>query len=263
MTLHGYVIPLCTKIVWKPNIVSVILCVSNPFSSIFMNLIDLRGMRILMFEITQKRVDALHQSQVNAYREAATKAIKEWAMAFPLEPMEDRDSEQTFVERCVSALVFVPSSTGAASHIWPNWKLENAKELASNEVRKRARAIFEKYQAAQDDHDEKEGADENTGTEHPIDAETGDEVEGDGDEEVEEGEEEDHEVGGTNNTTSDAQAKQQQSKRNQGKRQGDNGKTTVARKKGTPVKGYRNKGQSTRGGRRGGRGGAYPKKFNG
>jgi hypothetical protein len=226
-----------------------------------MNLIDLHGMSILMFQPTQKRVDALHQSQVNAYREAATKGIKEWAMAFPLEPMEDGDSEQTFVDRCVSVLVFVPSSTGAGSHLWPNWKLENGKELASNEVRKRARSIFEKYQAAQDDYDEKEGTDENAGSEYVIDAETG--VEGDDDEEGEEGEEEDPEVGGTNNTTSDAKAKQQQGRRNQGQRQGENGKTNVARKKGTPVKGYRNKGQSTRGGRRGGRGGAYPKKFSG
>jgi hypothetical protein len=221
-------------------------------------------MPILVFSNIQKRVDALHESQVIAYHEAATKAIKEWAMAFPLEPMEDGDSEQAFVNRCVSALIFVPSSTGAASHTLPNWKLDIGRALASNEVRKRAKAIFEKYHAAQESNDDEEEVDESAGTEGGVDIETGDEVEGDDDEEGEEGEEEGAEIGGTNDTkTLDAKAKQQHARRNLSHRRGDNGKTTMTRKKGTPVKGYRNKGQFTRGDRRGGRGGAYPKKYTG
>jgi hypothetical protein len=251
------------KIVSKLKIVSVD-CVSHTFSLfIFMTLFDTCGMewQNVVFSITQKRLDALHQSQVNAYHEAATKAIKDWAMAFPLEPMEDGDSEQAFVDRCVSALAFVPSSTGAGSHTWPNWKLEIGKALAKSEIRKRAKAIFEKYRAVQDNDDEMEEGDDNVGTEDGVDTETGDEVEGEDNEEQEEGEEKDAEAEVTNSTQStDATSEQQQSRRNHGKRPGDIGKPTVARKKGTPVKGYRNKGQSTRGGRRGGRGGTYTKK---
>jgi hypothetical protein len=219
---------------------------------------------VLNFSNIQKRVEALHQSQVNAYREAATKAIKEWAAAFPLEPMEDADSEQAFVDRCTSALVFVPSIKGSATHTWPNWKLENAKALASLEVRKRARAIYEKYHPTKDEEEEEGEPDENSEegmTEEGEETEeTGDEDEGEDDDNEEEGEEEDGEVD-NNAKPSDGKPKTQQLKgKGKTKRKGTNGKSAAARKKGTAAKGFR-KGQSSRGRGRG-RGGAHAKKNN-
>lgn len=101
----------------------------------------------------QKRIDDLHQSQVHAYREAAVKALREWVQVeAPLEPMEENDTQDTFVERCVAALVTGKQSkgngTGGTHHpnpIVPNWRLDSAKMVLSMEVRKRARAVFAKY----------------------------------------------------------------------------------------------------------------------
>jgi hypothetical protein len=208
----------------------------------------------------QKRLDNLHQSQVKAYREAAINAIKEWALAFPLEPMEEGDSEQTFVDRCASALVFVPSPKGTGGHnTWPNWKLENAKALASLEVRKRAKAMYEKYHPAHDEEEEEhsgEADEDDTAMGGSDNGETGDEVEGSD----EEGEEEDGEVDAVaNNNGASSNPKQPKGNANRNKRSGGKSKASLARKKGTTAKGNRNKG-STRGGRRGGRGGAHAKK---
>ena len=86
----------------------------------------------------------MHQSQLLAYREAATEALREWARTMaPLPPMEDHDTQHTFVERCVSTLVTSSSS-------WPQWRIPTAKMVVSLEMRKRARATFAKYH--QDDH---------------------------------------------------------------------------------------------------------------
>ncbi|KAL3906243.1 MAG: hypothetical protein SGILL_009348, partial [Bacillariaceae sp.] len=188
-------------------------------------------------------------SQVKAYCEAATNAIKEWALAFPLEPMEEGDSEQTFVDRCASALVFVPSPKGAGSHTWPNWHLDNAKALASLEVRERARAIYEKYRPA---HDEEEA--EHSGEADVDDpamggsdgGETGDEIE-------EEGEGENGETNASINSigTATPRARQQSKPNTKNKRKGGKQKGAIAKKKATPAKGFRNK-RSTRGGRGGG-----------
>lgn len=86
----------------------------------------------------QKRVNDLHQTQVQAYREAAVKGLREWAQSeASLEPMEDHDTEDAFVERCVTAVV--------TSASWPNWRLDSAKMVVVIEIRKRARAVFAKY----------------------------------------------------------------------------------------------------------------------
>jgi len=85
-------------------------------------------------------MDKLHQSQVKAYREAAVQAIQEWALSFPLQPMEDGDTKIKFINRCTAA---VPNEL-------PNWKLDNAKVTAINEIRKRANATFEKYHPVED-----------------------------------------------------------------------------------------------------------------
>jgi hypothetical protein len=219
------------------------------------------------FIVIQKRLDDLHNSQVKAYREAGTKAIQEWASGFPLEPMEEGDSEQTFVDRCVSALVGGGSSINAAKDAvcpWPNWKLDNAKDLASSEVRKRAKSIYEKYHPSAEEEDGDENNEDAGGTdeceaEDADEVETGDEIEEEEDDEDEEdGEEEDGEVGGGSNTASKTKQQQQPKNSNRNKRKGagGNAKATTARKKANNAKGYRNKGgQATRGGRRGGRGG--------
>jgi hypothetical protein len=234
----------------------------------------------------QKRLNDLHQSQMKAYREAATKAIQEWALAFPLEPMEEGDTEQSFVDRCVSALVFVPSPKGTSGgkapvYTWPNWKVDNGKALASNEVRKRAKAIYEKYRPVNDNGDEEEGEE---GEEHNTndadmaddgdDGETGDDdddsEDDDENEEGEEGKENDGEAGGVDPSTSaGSKNKQQQGKNNinnnRNKRKGGNTKNATVRKKVVTAKGYRNKGGQAarrRGGGGGGRGGGNNRKSN-
>ena len=85
-------------------------------------------------------MDDLHQSQLLAYREAATEALREWARTMaPLPPMEDHDTQHTFVERCVSTLLTSTTSP------WPQWRIPTAKMIVSLEMRKRARATFTKY----------------------------------------------------------------------------------------------------------------------
>eukprot|EP00980_Cylindrotheca_fusiformis_P012240 scaffold2983_cov123-Cylindrotheca_fusiformis.AAC.10 len=84
-----------------------------------------------------KRVDKLHQSQVKAYQEAGLKALREWAQTLALEPMDDGDTKETFVKRCLLA------STKSSP---PNWKgLTNPKQIISEEVQKRATEVYEKY----------------------------------------------------------------------------------------------------------------------
>lgn len=91
-------------------------------------------------------MDKLHQSQVQAYREAATRSIKEWAQAFPLEPMQEGDSKIAFVNRCIASITSASGENGM-----PNWKLNTAKLTAVNEIRKRANITFEKYHPAEQD----------------------------------------------------------------------------------------------------------------
>jgi hypothetical protein len=50
--------------------------------------------------------------------------------------MEDSDTQHSFVERCVNAVV-------ASS--WPNWRIPTAKLVVSMEIRQRARTIYAKY----------------------------------------------------------------------------------------------------------------------
>lgn len=86
----------------------------------------------------QKRIEDLHQTQVQAYREAAVKGLREWAQSeASLEPMEDNDTDTAFVERCVTAIL--------SNSSWPNWRLDSAKMVVVIEIRKRARAVFAKY----------------------------------------------------------------------------------------------------------------------
>lgn len=93
-----------------------------------------------------KRVEDLHQSQIQAYREAAVKALRDWAQSSegaPLAPMEDNDTEDSFVDRCISRTTS-----------WPNWRLDSAKMVVVMELRKRARATFAKYHP-EDSHSKK------------------------------------------------------------------------------------------------------------
>lgn len=90
-------------------------------------------------------MDKLHQAQVKAYQEAAVQSVKKWAVSFPLQPMEEGDSKTVFVNRCIASI-----TNASGANTMPNWKFENAKATALNEIRKHANAMFEKYHPAED-----------------------------------------------------------------------------------------------------------------
>ena len=194
----------------------------------------------------QSRMDKLHQSQVKAYREAATKSIKEWAQSFPLQPMQEGDSKIVFANRCIT-----PVTSASGENGLPNWKLNTAKLTAVNEIRKRAHATFEKYHPAEEDMPDAENEKTTTvATSTSVEVGTADEAEDDseGGEETEDGE----------LTGDDADVSDQE--RTSGKCAGPNRKKakssgvkkTVVQKKGTrPKSGYRNN-RARRGGRGGG-----------
>jgi len=94
------------------------------------------------------RLDKLHQSQVKVYREAAVQSVKEWALSFPLQPMEEGDTKIAFVNRCIASI--------SGSKLLPNWKLDNLRIIAINEVRQRANATYEKYHPVEEDVPDKE-----------------------------------------------------------------------------------------------------------
>jgi len=160
-------------------------------------------------------MDKLHQSQVKAYRETAIYSIKEWASSLSLQPMEERDTKETFVNRCVSAGTTVP-----------NWQLPNAKAVAITEIRRRADAAYEKYHPAEENMKE-EVTDE---TEDSTDEISEDEIK----QPVKYTHPNIHKRKGDINNPKNVSVRKK-----------------VASVKG----GYRNKGGGNRGGRRGGRGG--------
>jgi hypothetical protein len=223
----------------------------------------------------QKRLDDLHQSQVQAYREAATEAIQSWAMSAPLEPMEEHDTEEAFVDRCVSALVkgkrgANASSSSSPSPPLPNWKLDDIEALAGDEIRKRARAVYEKYHPTEEIGDADMAGDAEADVEGGEDVHTGDEdddehEEGEADEEDSRDEEgELDEQGGaagaaSSATTDDAKQNPNARTTSRNKRKGGtnaSAKTTPVKKKPSNSRSYRgNRSQANRGGRRGGRGG--------
>ncbi|CAJ1949779.1 unnamed protein product [Cylindrotheca closterium] len=119
-----------------------------------------------------KKLDALHESQVNAYKEAGTKALKEFAEAMSLEPMEEGDSKETFVRRCVLAI------RKTELPLWPG--IENFKKLVREEVQKRALATFEKYHPAEGSEELKTEPSAESGAEPGAEPSEGEgEVEGD------------------------------------------------------------------------------------
>lgn len=192
-------------------------------------------------------MDKLHQSQVKAYREAAVQSVKEWASSLPLQPMEEGDTKITFVNRCITSI-------NAAAEAMPNWKLDNAKVAAMNEIRKRAITTFEKYHPVEEDvidkEDEKAPAITASVSEE---AGTADEA----DEESEGGEmSEDGELTGDDDNVSDQeQTTTKTTQPNRKKGRPATLKKNMALKKGTRAKGgYRNT-KGGRGSRRGGRGG--------
>jgi hypothetical protein len=211
----------------------------------------------------------LHQSQLLAYREAATEALRKWAtVEAPLQPMEDHDTESSFVERCVSNAI-----TGS---LWPNWRIPTAKVVVSMEIRKRARATYAKYQgedAVPEDHgnaaaaaaaeQEEQAKDDAAQVSNDEDntEENGDENDDEGEVDEEDGEMEDEdddegqvEGDGAPGKPGNNQggAKKKKNFKNQNKK-----KKVVVRKKAVNAKQtvQNRKGQNTRS-RRGGRGGA-------
>ncbi|KAL3945659.1 MAG: hypothetical protein SGBAC_000227 [Bacillariaceae sp.] len=127
-----------------------------------------------------KKVDNLHEAQVKAYKEAGTKALKEWAEALSQEPMEEGDSKDTFVRRCVLAI------RKAEPPLWPG--VENAKSLIREEIQKRALATFEKYHPEGSEEGEAEPSEGDGGTEEGEQSEDGEAMTEEEDGEEEEGE---------------------------------------------------------------------------
>ena len=165
----------------------------------------------------QKKFDTLHESQVKAYREAGVKALEEWAGALSLEPMEDGDSKETFVRRCVLAI------RKAKAPLWPG--VENSKQLIREQVQKRALETFEKYHPEGSEEGEAEPS-EGEGDTEPEQSEDGEAMT-----EEEEGEEEDGEVEKkTEKPASAPKVKNKVSNKN-------NQKKKIVRKKGAGAKG--------------------------
>lgn len=108
----------------------------------------------------------MHKSQVHAYQQSAQNALVEWINSVPLEPMEENDSEESFVERCVTAMGLVKI---------PDWKHDDLQSLVSAEVRKRAKATYAKYHPDEDAEDGEEGDEE----EDVDEGEGGEEEDGD------------------------------------------------------------------------------------
>lgn len=209
----------------------------------------------------------MHQSQLLAYREAATEALRKWAtVEAPLQPMEDHDTESSFVERCVSNAIM--------GSLWPNWRIPTAKVVVSMEIRKRARATYAKYQgedalpeddgkaaaAAEEEERVKVDAAQVSNDEDNIE-EDGDENDDDGEVEEEDGEMEDddddeEQVEGDaapgKPGNNQGGPKKKKNFKNQNKK-----KNAVVRKRGVNAKQtvQNRKGQNARS-RRGGRGGA-------
>lgn len=179
-------------------------------------------------------MDELHHSQIQAYREAAVKALREWCQTeVLLEPMEEADTENAFVERCVAAYT-------NGKILLPRWHLDvQTKNVVVIEIRKRARATFAKY--------------------HPQDAGSDEVNAGDGEDEGEV--DEDGEVEDEDMQSPVGAAAKRKPQNNSAKR--INKKKAIVRKKATVAKQavgnpQRRSGPSNRG-RRGGRGGGNPK----
>ena len=216
----------------------------------------------------------MHQTQVQAYREAAVKGLREWAQSeASLEPMEDNDTEDTFVERCVTAVV--------SNSSWPNWRLDSAKMVAIIEIRKRARATFAKYHPItnvveetpttaestkpamdtnQTQDNNKENADNtNEDVEDAAAADDDGEVEDgemDDDDQDEDGQVDENEA--TKSSSDNGPKKKAMNAKNNNSTTNNNKKKVVVRKKATNIKQGppRKGGPANRGGRRPGRGGS-------
>mmetsp|Transcript_9115 Transcript_9115/g.19732 ORF Transcript_9115/g.19732 Transcript_9115/m.19732 type:complete len:216 (+) Transcript_9115:1170-1817(+) len=184
----------------------------------------------------QSRMERLHQSQIIAYRKAAVKSIQDWTLSVPLGPMEEGDTKQAFVERCVPTI----TTTGTGANTLPNWHLATAKATAIAEIRKRAIETYEKYHPTEEAVAEEGNADEAGNADNGTGNEDG-EVTGD-DASDEDGE--------AKTTKQAATAKYVHPNRN---KKGNGQKNATAHKKGTKAKG----GRGFRGGRdarQGGRG---------
>lgn len=166
---------------------------------------------------------------MKAYRDYAIRSITNRALSLPFQPMNEGDTKDAFVERCVSA---------ADRIAVPNWQLPDTTTIAINEIRRRAIIAYEKYNLVENDN------------EKSVD-------ETDDDEETsEDDDDEDCKIEDTpaivDTAVISTKTKQQPSKnanfqhRKKGRRGKTNKKNASVRGKGTSAKGgYRNKGGST------------------
>lgn len=97
----------------------------------------------------------MHKKQVKAYLEAAQKALEEWAVAtIPLEPMEDTDTKESFVQRCIATLAKLQI-------LPPNWKGGiPVSKVVSSTIKKRAEETFDKYHPVGNDDDDNDNNDD-------------------------------------------------------------------------------------------------------
>lgn len=184
-------------------------------------------------------MDRLHQSQVKAYRDAATKSIKDWVASVPLQPMEEGDTKAEFVQRCVASI---------ATTTVPNWHLATAKSIAITEIRNSATATYDKYHPAdevvvakEDNGDDAGSTNEAGNGENGSETEDG-EMTADDDQSVEDGEA---------TAAKQTSAKYVHPNRN---KKGAGNKVVTARKKVTKTKVGGRTIRGGRGARRGGRG---------
>jgi hypothetical protein len=211
-------------------------------------------------------LQSLHEQQVASYKQQATAAIKAWADSFPLEPMEETDTQKAFVDRCVTAVA------KAAQTSMPKWKLDGAASIATETVRELAMANYQKYNPSTSPNDinvKKTNPASSHATDEEHCGEDGMEEEdvdhsAEGDDDDEDGDDDDEDEGqepgavngveassfGQNAGTSVANKKSKNKKK-----RANNGKQTIAKKKASSnaKAGIRNRGG--RGGSRGGRGG--------
>ena len=79
--------------------------------------------------------------------------MNEWAQAFPLEPIEDSDTKEIFVQRCIAAL-------GTGKVQVPNWKGLEISKVVNSEIKKRAEETYDKYHPVEEEEDDEDGEEE-------------------------------------------------------------------------------------------------------
>jgi len=95
----------------------------------------------------QKQLQSLHDSQVQEYTQVAQQALHDYAQTVELVGMGDTDTEQLYIDKCLSALQI------------PDWNIPDVHERVTSVVQQRAIQAWQ-AQVAGDDDLEEEGDEE-------------------------------------------------------------------------------------------------------